>query len=387
MAADQTVLRVDLPGEGRPWKVAGPDVEFRIRGVRTIRPLERALIGYLPRVEGRAIVPLPAGDVAMAAAMATYSPDAHVEVFELDAHAFEVGMRKTEHLANVEHVLASDVQESPCAAQCAMLAIHKSRDRLLMFDILERLAHVMHDGSELLVAVAKKRSSDFVKKLAKITVKGGVVAKCHEGVVFRGLTGKKNAGWTPRVARFSASTPTEAIELTSRPGVFSHGRADMGGIALAESAEVSPSDRVLDLGCGGGLVGLLLAERMRRQGDDTVGTVVLVDSNARAIECARHNIEINGLSNVEAILTHAYATREPSFDVVVGNPPYYASRRIAQSFLDTAQKVLKPGGTAYLVSKHGAELAAHASAAGFGVEACRRRGYDITVARKTADHK
>ena len=110
----------------------------------------------------------------------------------------------------------------------------------------------------------------------------------------------------------------------------------------------------------------------------------LVDSNARAIECARHNIEANGLSNVETVLTHAYTTPEPSFGVVVGNPPYYAGRRIAQSFLNIAQKALDPGGTAYLVSKHGAELAACASEAGLAVEARRRRGYDITAARKTA---
>jgi len=156
----------------------------------------------------------------------------------------------------------------------------------------------------------------------------------------------------------------------------------MGGIALAESAEISPCDRVLDLGCGCGLVGLLLAARMRAQRAGGVGTVTLVDSNARAVECARHNTELNGLSNVETVLAHAYTTREPCFDVVVGNPPYYAGRRIAQGFLDIAQRVLKPGGTAYLVSKHGAELAAYASAAGLEVDSRRRRGYDITVARK-----
>ena len=379
--ANKQVLSVCLEGQGRTWQLPGPDVSFRIDRVKHVSPLEQALIAHLPRATGRILVPLPHGAVALTAALSAYDPDARVEVFELDAFAGSVGRDKTRALPNVAHVVGADIQATDDEPHCAAFIVQGTRDRLLTLDVLDRLAHVMPDRSPLLVAIAKKRIKDVMPRLERTTTKRSVLDKTREGIVFQGLTCKAKARWTPRIAQFSATTPRAEVKLTTRPGVFSHGRPDMGGTALAESAQARPSDRVLDLGCGAGLVGLLLAEQMRPAGDVT-GEVVLVDSNARAIECARRNIETNGLAFVRAELSHEYRGDGRGFQVVVGNPPYYAGRRIARYFIDAAMDVLAPGGAAYFVSKHGRELAEYAAGRGFRVEGRTRRGYDVTVGVK-----
>lgn len=144
---------------------------------------------------------------------------------------------------------------------------------------------------------------------------------------------------------------TSPIILTSLPGVFCHRRADKGGIALTEIAiqELLPNRRVLDLGCGCGLVGVLLAVHQ-------VGTsVTFVDSYARAIASTSFNLSSLELDGHTLVLSDAglQDTGVPTgeFDMVVANPPYFSDFRIAQLFVDTAYEALRPGGLAFFVTQ------------------------------------
>ena len=50
------------------------------------------------------------------------------------------------------------------------------------------------------------------------------------------------------------------------------------------------------------------------------------------------------------------ARMDGTFDIFVGNPPYYSDYRIADVFLETAKRALKPGGACYTVCKNAAGL-------------------------------
>jgi 16S rRNA (guanine1207-N2)-methyltransferase len=136
------------------------------------------------------------------------------------------------------------------------------------------------------------------------------------------------------------------IHARTRPGVFSHRKVDPGARQLMAAMQINPGDRVLDMGCGSGVVGLAAAFRAE-------GTSVLaVDSHARAVECAAWAARRNGLTSV-AVEHSATGPREgaASFDVVLANPPYYAGFRIARFFMETAHAALRPGGRVYVVTK------------------------------------
>ena len=72
-------------------------------------------------------------------------------------------------------------------------------------------------------------------------------------------------------------------------GVFSPGGVDTGTLAMLEKAELKPGDKVLDLGCGYGPVGLYAAKRL---GGDSV---VLCDISQEAVSYARENAARNAL--------------------------------------------------------------------------------------------
>lgn len=180
-------------------------------------------------------------------------------------------------------------------------------------------------------------------------------------------------------ATFPASVPgMAAISLCSLPGVFCHRRPDMGGLALAEVAarEVKSGQRILDLGCGCGLVGLLLA----RQGDLRV---TYLDSHARALAATWANVQALGLQKQSRlILSDSGCAADERYDVVVGNPPYYTDYRIAQLFVDCASQVLDVGARGYLVAKSVEGLARCVKSRFTDVDCVSRRGYGVVVFKR-----
>jgi 16S rRNA (guanine1207-N2)-methyltransferase len=167
-------------------------------------------------------------------------------------------------------------------------------------------------------------------------------------------------------------------------GVFSGRSVDAGTRLLIETMRIGPGDRVLDLGCGYGVVGLTAAALARK------GQVWLIDSNERAAGLAAKNAADHELSNTHVIVGDgAAAIRSASLDVVVTNPPIRAGRRAVTAFIDEAWRVLRPGGRFYLVARtaQGARTIAKLIAERFGTVAQVRAtsGYRVYEARRAPE--
>ena len=191
-------------------------------------------------------------------------------------------------------------------------------------------------------------------------------------------------------ASFEASVPGgPKLTLTSLPGCFCHRRPDEGGLALAEVVAREIGERppvradksipVLDIGCGCGLVGLLVADALRRQGVEDA-PLTLVDSHSRAIAAARQNVTALGfdadcvLSDVGLPPEHP---RRGQFKIALANPPYYGEGRIADLFAEIAAASLAPDGVCWMVAKTPAIIQAACGKCFRDVTAIKRRGYTV----------
>lgn len=93
-------------------------------------------------------------------------------------------------------------------------------------------------------------------------------------------------------------------------------------ILLADFAK--KAERVLDIGCGSGLIGLLIAW------NNEAAHITGVDISIEAASCSRDNFAANGLeSRCSAIHGDILevALPERSFDLIVCNPPYFEKGR------------------------------------------------------------
>lgn len=138
----------------------------------------------------------------------------------------------------------------------------------------------------------------------------------------------------------------ELLRFVVDAGVFSSHGLDPGTALLIENLRVGPTDRVLDLGCGWGPVGVAAARSAPQ------GHVVLTDVNRRAARLAQQNLDRNGVANAEVRVGPFF---EPiageSFDVIVTNPPYRLGRDSILGLLKDAPAHLAPAGRLVLVGK------------------------------------
>jgi methylase of polypeptide subunit release factors len=74
--------------------------------------------------------------------------------------------------------------------------------------------------------------------------------------------------------------------------------------------------RALDIGCGSGAGGVVVARRA------PCAELVLSDINAAALQMAQTNADAAGVHNVTTIFSDLFAGIEGEFDLIVANPPY-----------------------------------------------------------------
>lgn len=136
-------------------------------------------------------------------------------------------------------------------------------------------------------------------------------------------------------------------------GVFSKGELDYGSAVLLKALPEEIAGDVLDLGCGWGPIGLLIAAR------HPAARVLLVDVNERAVALARRNAQENGIS-VQLGQSDGFERVQGRFDLIALNPPIRAGKQLVYSLFAGAARHLKPEGSLYLVIRRqqGADSAA-----------------------------
>ena len=136
------------------------------------------------------------------------------------------------------------------------------------------------------------------------------------------------------------------LALETAPGLFSPQRADRGTLAMLSCVDFAPGMKVLDLGCGCGLVGILAAKKCGAE------NVVLCDIDPLAVDVARRNAASNGVGGVKAAVSDGFESLdETGFDLILSNPPYQSDFAVARGFIEKGFNRLKLGGRMVMVTK------------------------------------
>jgi 16S rRNA (guanine1207-N2)-methyltransferase len=229
---------------------------------------------------------------------------------------------------------------------------HLPREREVQEELLRGAAAVLRPGGRFTFVAHRQAGVHGAVQIARALFG-------HCGVIRQKKGYHVALAVRPPGADFPLPQPTytthtvllDGVETTvaGKPGVFAWDRLDEGTAALVSAMEIRPAERVLDLGCGTGLIGVTAARRARD------GWAVLVDVDLRAVEAARRTLAANGIVNAEVRLSDCGADLpDGSFDVVATNPPFHqdiaTERSGAQRFIAAAARLLRPGGRLYLVA-------------------------------------
>ena len=269
----------------------------------------------------------------------------------------------------------------------------------LVLDQLQDI-HVNLTEGGALYAAFEGDPDDALKTMRLVWESVNVLKRAKHAILFKAVKHGPPVKMRDFSATWEASVPGgEPLTFTTYPGCFCHRRPDAGGLALAEVAarEVNGESRkmkddvlapdlspftILDMGCGCGLVGLLVADALRRHNPTIPQShnpaLTLIDSHTRAIAAAKENAARAGIE-AEFILSDDGLPRGRvgEYDLFVGNPPYYSDYRIAEVFLETAYRALKLGGICLTVVKTATGLLALQEKYFRKAEIIKRRGYCV----------
>ncbi|CAM3852927.1 methyltransferase [Parendozoicomonas haliclonae] len=176
-----------------------------------------------------------------------------------------------------------------------------------------------------------------------------ITSGCHSGLLEllpSEQSRSTNKGWEEK--HFPIAVAGTEIQVASLPGVFSHGRLDVGTQLLLETlSKENIRGQLLDFGCGAGVIGSWQAKRHNRC------KPTLLDTDAMALEAARRTLALNGLEG-KVVASHGLSGLNGRYDWIISNPPFHEGVKtrydVTENFLLQAKEHLNRGGQLRIVA-------------------------------------
>ncbi|WP_345595700.1 methyltransferase [Streptomyces marokkonensis] len=281
---------------------------------------------------------------------------AHRPVQITDSHLAREATRANLERSGVEpdSVRLLTTQDPP-PDRVDVLLVRVPKSLALLEDQLLRLAPALHEGT--------------------VVVGTGMVKEIHTSTLrlFERIVGPTRTSLAEKKARLVFATPDLSLKRPATPwpltyrlpddvgplsgrtvvnhaGVFCADRLDIGTrFFLQHLPDAVGSRRVVDLGCGNGVVGTAVALA------DPAADVLFTDESFQAVASARATYEANGAAGQAEFRVGDGLTGVPdgSVDLVLNNPPFHSHQATTDAtawrMFTGARRVLRPGGELWVV--------------------------------------
>ena len=126
-------------------------------------------------------------------------------------------------------------------------------------------------------------------------------------------------------------------------GVFSKDGLDFGSRLLLETIPLEEvGGKILDMGCGYGVFGIVLAKLTKEHVD-------MVDVNLRALHLTERNAKENNVNDVNVFESNVYQNISGKYSSIITNPPIRAGKKIVYDIVMGAIDYLEDDGKLFLV--------------------------------------
>ena len=137
------------------------------------------------------------------------------------------------------------------------------------------------------------------------------------------------------------------LTIKTLPGVFSRDGLDVGSQLLLSTLTPHTKGKVLDVGCGAGVLATVLASHSPKV------RLTLCDVSAPAVEASRATLAANGFEG-DVFASNVFSEVTGRFDMIISNPPFHdglqTSQEAAQTLIRGAVRHLNSGGELRIVA-------------------------------------
>lgn len=140
------------------------------------------------------------------------------------------------------------------------------------------------------------------------------------------------------------------IPFYSASGVFGIKKVDLGSELLINKAQIKPKQKILDLGCGYGIIGVAIKLI------EPTAEITFSDINNRALDITKKNLQLNNLQG-KVIHSDGFNNIQENnikekFDVILLNPPQTAGKDLCLKLIRESKDHLNKKGSLQLVARH-----------------------------------
>ncbi|WP_330284550.1 methyltransferase [Streptomyces sp. NBC_00588] len=287
---------------------------------------------------------------ALATALAAQRP---VQI--TDSYLAQEATRANLHRAGAEPgAVRLLTTQDPPPDRVDVLLVRVPKSLALLEDQLLRLAPAVHEGT--------------------VVVGTGMVKEIHTSTLrlFERILGPTRTSLAEKKARLIFCTPDPSLERPVNPwpytyalpdgigpvsgrtvvnhaGVFCADRLDIGTRFFLTHLPPARGGRVMDLGCGNGVVGTAVAVA------DPAADVLFVDESFQAVASAEATYKANGVPGHAEFRVGDGAAGVPagSVDLVLNNPPFHSHQATTDAtawrMFTGARRVLRAGGELWVI--------------------------------------
>ncbi|EKV57176.1 methyltransferase small domain-containing protein [Brachyspira hampsonii 30446] len=167
------------------------------------------------------------------------------------------------------------------------------------------------------------------------------------------------------------------LKFISNDKLFSPKNIDIGTLSMIDEVNFENENKILDLGCGYGVVGILAAKII---GDNKA---VMCDIDSEAVEASKNNAVLNNVSNISIVQSDGLKNIiDKDFSMILSNPPYHTDFSVAKHFIESGFYKLALNGKFIMVTKRLDWYRNKLSSVFGGVKVKEKNGYYIFISEK-----
>ena len=291
---------------------------------------------------------------ALATALAGLAPTQISDSY-LGQQATRANLARNVPAAVAERVRLLSTREDP-PARVDVLVVRVPKSLALLEDQLHRLAPAVHQDTVVLgtgmVSEIHTSTLRLFERIIGPTRTSPAVRKARLIFCAPDPARARTANpWPLRYALPDGIGPLSGRTVTNHAGVFCAERLDIGTrLLLRHLPDREGRDRVVDLGCGNGVVGTAAAL------GNPESDVLFVDESHQAVASAEATFAANAgpAAKAEFVVGDALTSVPAgSADLVLNNPPFHSHRATtdtaARRMFGTARAALREGGELWVV--------------------------------------
>ncbi|WP_105972604.1 methyltransferase [Streptomyces geranii] len=289
---------------------------------------------------------------ALTTALAAHRPTQITDSF-LAQEATRANLRRAD--VDEDSVRLLTTQDAP-PERVDVLLLRVPKSLALLEDQLLRLAPALHEGTVVVgTGMVKEIHTSTLKLFERIVGPTRTsLAERKARLIFSTVGPMMSRGASPWPYRYTLPDGIGSASghpVVNHAGVFCAERLDIGTrFFLQHLPEPSGAARVVDLGCGNGVVGTAVALAAPE------AELLFVDESFQAVASAEATYEANGLLAGRAgfrVGDGLAGTEDESVDLVLTNPPFHThqatSDATAWRMFTGARRALRPGGELWVI--------------------------------------